>query len=459
MSDVRVGSNAVERDGDGGSGRSATTWLELRSEDRMLALVRAAVVAGSGVWTALAPIETPVRIHCAVLLGVFLVYGGVLLVCVSRWRRWSRHIYLVALIADLTLLYFLFRKTGGIASPFLPAAFMLSALTAFHYGPALGVLAACAAFGLAMLGDVGNLSLRHWSELPLVIIFAVLTAAYLGWIARREAGERREIERLHVEVSDQARDIETAYQRCREVQDDLVHSERLATIGRMSAEMAHQVRNPLSSISLNLELLEDEIASVSYCYGEESRALIGAIRQEIENLAGVTESYLRFAKLPPFRWEDVSLNDIVRDLTVFARPEIDRRGVVVSHRLDDDLPSVRVDRRQFKFALMSVFTNALDAMSGGGRLRIKTAAENGSAVLTIADTGEGIAREDLEKIFDPFFTTKQAGTGLGLSLTRRIVEAHGGRIACESIPQVGTTFSVSMPIDGHGDPEASDGRA
>jgi len=425
-------------------------WLHLRSEDRMLMLVRCAVALGLGVWTASAPVTTPVRLHCALLLGVFLTYSVVLLACVSRWPQRRRGIYLGALGADLALLYFLFRDTGGISSPFMPAAFMLSALTAFHYGPALGVLAACATFALGIASNLSSFGERHWGEYPLLVIFVVLTAAYVGWIARREAQERREIEALHDELHAQARDIEKAYRRCRQVQDDLVHSERLATIGRMSAEMAHQVRNPLSSISLNLELLEDEIRYPTEGTGEESQNLIAAIRKEIGALADVTESYLRFAKLPPFRWEDVDLNDIVRDLTVFARPEIERRGIAVTQHLEKSLPPVRIDKRQFKFALASVVTNALEAMSAGGRLRISTSASNGTINLRIADTGVGIAREDVDRIFDPFFTTKQAGTGLGLSLTRRIVEAHGARIVCESIPNVGTTFSVSLPITGRG---------
>jgi len=434
-------------------------WRQLRTEDRMLLLVRAAVVVGSGVWTAVAPISLSVRMHCAILLGVFLVYSVVVLECVSRWPRRARRIYQGALAADLVLLYLLFARTGGIASPFLPAAFLLSTLTAFHYGPILGVLAACASLGLALLCDVWRLSQRHWGEYPLVIIFAALTAGYVGWIARRENRERMEIERLHGEVVDQARRIEAAYDRCREMQDHIVHSERLATIGRMSAEMAHQVRNPLSSISLNLELLDDEMTSCPHGRSEESRHRITAIRKEIETLAEVTESYLRFAQLPPFHWERVNLNEVVRDMVVFARPQIKARDVTVTQHLDRTLPGVRIDKRQFKFALMGVLTNALDAMSAGGRLRIRTAADNGHARLLVSDTGAGIPRAHVAKIFDPFFTTKRAGTGLGLSLTRRIVEAHGGRITCESIPDVGTTFTVSLPTDVGPRQEGGDGQA
>lgn len=437
--------------------RLLEAWRELRTEEGMLVLLRAGVFVGTAVWTALAPIPQSARRHCALLLGVFLAYGLLTAWLVSRWRRRARLIYLGALGADLAFLYFLFRETGGITSPFLPAAFLLTALTAFHYGPVLGVFAASLALTLAVLSDSASLAGRHWSEFLLVFIFVTLTAAYVGHLARQEARERRDMEHLHEELRARARDVEAAYQRCTEVQDHLVHSERLATIGRMSAEMAHQVRNPLSAISLNLELIEDEISRLPEISRKEARKLITVILKEIDNLAEVTESYLRFAKLPPFRWEKANLNDIVREIVVFARPRIEQRGAKVSQRLDERLPPVRIDRRQFKFAVINVLTNALEAMSSGGRLRVKTHANNGWAELTISDTGLGIPPEEMEKIFDPFFTTKQSGTGLGLPLARRIVESHSGRIACESIPRVGTTFTISLPADGLPTEEVANG--
>jgi len=423
------------------------SWRELRTEDQMLMLVRAGMFVGAAAWTALAPEPSSVRVRCAFLLGIFLTYSVVILTLIYRWPHRGREIYLGALGADLVLLYFLFGETGGITSPFLPAAFLLSALTAFHYGPVLGVLAACAGLGLALLSDVSSVTLHHWSGFPLVLIFVTLTAAYVGWLARREAQERREIEHLHDELHERARDLEGAYRRCKEVQDHLVHSERLATIGRMSAEMAHQVRNPLSAISLNLELLEDEVSRLPNPSCGEAQNLITAILREIDNLADVTESYLRFAKLPPFRWEQVDLNEIVREIVVFARPQIEQRAIKVSRHVEEGVPPVRMDRRQFKFAVMNVLTNALEAMSAGGRLRISTQANNGTAEIIISDTGMGIPPKDMAKIFDPFFTTKQAGTGLGLGLVRRIIASHGGRIACKSIRQVGTTFTISLPIE------------
>jgi len=421
---------------------------DVRTGDHLLALLRVAVFTGGAVWTLVAPIPLMVRIRCGLLLGVFLGYGALVLWLVRRWPVRSGYVYLGALAADLAFLYFVFHQTGGMLSPFLPAAFLLAALAAVHYGPVIGVLAACASLGLAAVSDPARLGGRHWSEFPLTVIFVSLTAGYVGWLAERGARERRDIERLHEELGARAEDLSVAYEKCREMQDHLLHSERLATIGRMSAEMAHQVRNPLSSISLNLEMLEDEIRGGSALSRSEAHDLIAAIQDEIDNLVQVTESYLGFANLPPFRLEAANLNEIVQGMLVFARPQVEQRSANVTHRLEEGLPSVRVDRRQLKFAIMNVLTNALEAIPDGGRLRVRTESSNGRVDLLIADTGPGIERPDIARIFDPFFTTKQCGTGLGLSLARRIVEAHGGVISCRSVPRVGTTFRISLPRAG-----------
>ena len=170
----------------------SATWRELRTEDRMLALLRAAAFAGAAAWTAFAPMSPSVRSRCALLLGIFLAYGVALLWLVRRWPRRARATYLGALAADLGFLYFLFGATGGVASPFLPAVFLLTALTAFHYGPWLGVVSACVALMLAAVSDAAALG-GHWGEFFLIAISAILTAAYVGWLARRAAQERRDV--------------------------------------------------------------------------------------------------------------------------------------------------------------------------------------------------------------------------------------------------------------------------
>jgi two-component system NtrC family sensor kinase len=219
----------------------------------------------------------------------------------------------------------------------------------------------------------------------------------------------------------------------------LIRSERLAAVGKIAAQITHEVRNPLSSIGLNAEMLEEETSG-------EAKQLARAIVKEVDRLTEITEEYLRFARLPRPKLELEDLGAIVSSLLAFLRPELDARAVTVEARLDPALPPVAADEHQLRQALLNLLRNAVEAMGDGGRLTLTAAArDDGRAIeLTIADTGEGIAPEHLPKIFDPFFSTKEGGTGLGLALTQQIIVEHGGKIEVRSVPGRGTTFIVRL---------------
>jgi signal transduction histidine kinase len=216
----------------------------------------------------------------------------------------------------------------------------------------------------------------------------------------------------------------------------LIRSERLAAVGKIAAQITHEVRNPLSSIGLNAEMLEEETTG-------EAQKLARAIVKEVDRLTEITEEYLRFARLPRPRLEREDLGALVTSLVSFMRPELEKRGVRVEERLDPALPAVAADEHQLRQALLNLLRNAAEAMADGGTLTVAARGLPGGIVeLTIADTGEGIAPADLPKIFDPFFSTKEGGTGLGLALTQQIIVEHGGRIEVESDRGRGTTFVI-----------------
>jgi two-component system, NtrC family, sensor kinase len=221
----------------------------------------------------------------------------------------------------------------------------------------------------------------------------------------------------------------------------LIRSERLAAVGKIAAQITHEVRNPLSSIGLNAEMLEEETSG-------EARKLARAIVKEVDRLTEITEEYLRFARLPRPKLEREDLGELVMSLVAFMRQELDGRGVTVDARLEPSLPPVAADEHQLRQALLNLMRNAVEAMRDGGRLTLtaaRVADEEGRFVeLTIADTGEGIAPDHLQKIFDPFFSTKEGGTGLGLALTQQIVVEHGGKIEVRSERGRGTTFVVRL---------------
>ena len=266
-------------------------------------------------------------------------------------------------------------------------------------------------------------------------------------IARGDYGQRIE-ERGPREVADLAREFNTMGSAIQERERELVRTERLAAVGKMAAMIAHEVRNPLSSIGLNTELLEEELSQLG---GEraEARALFRAIQAEVDRLTDITETYLHFARLPKPKLQEESLTQIVRSTTDFEREPMSLRGVKLEVDLAPDLPAVLVDDAQVRQALLNLLRNAADAVAevGTGAVRVTTRTGNpGYVEVVVEDDGPGIHEELTGKIYDPFFSTKEGGTGLGLALTHQIVRDHGGTIRVDSRPGHGARFTVSLPV-------------
>lgn len=230
-------------------------------------------------------------------------------------------------------------------------------------------------------------------------------------------------------------------------QSQAVANERLAAIGKMAAHVTHEIRNPLSAIGLNIELLEEELAqSGSGEKSAEARALLAAIAREVGRLENLSEEYLRLARLPSPRMEEGNLGALVADVAQFTKKEMERAGCVVSVESGEKVPSAMYDESQLRQSLLNLLRNAREAMPDGGAIDVSVRAKGMSVVVEVADRGSGIPDEIRARVFDPFFSTKGEGTGLGLAITRRIVEAHGGTITCEPRPGGGTTFAIALPI-------------
>ena len=217
----------------------------------------------------------------------------------------------------------------------------------------------------------------------------------------------------------------------------LLRSERLAAIGRIAAQITHEIRNPLSSISLNAEELGER--------APQARDLCDAIVREVDRLAAITEEYLRFARLPKPQLQRADLNDTVRDLLDFVRPELEASGVQLSLSLSPALPRVVADVAQLRQLLLNLVRNAREAMPSGGALQVRTRGGEGSVEVEVRDTGPGIPEERVARIFDPFFTTKERGTGLGLAMAQEIAQEHGGQLYCDTSPGEGTSFTLRLP--------------
>ncbi len=225
---------------------------------------------------------------------------------------------------------------------------------------------------------------------------------------------------------------------------ELVQAERLATIGKMAAHITHEVRNPLSSISLNLELLEEEVAAGGP--SADTAQLVSAIRGEVERLSRVAEQYLAAARNPRLELEPEDVGELTRECCAFVGPELERAGIRSRIEIGPDLPRAEVDEGQLRQALVNLLRNAREAMPTGGELGVSVApTQDGGLAICVDDDGQGVPAALRDRIFEPFSTTKAGGTGLGLAVTRAIVEAHGGSIHCQPRTPRGTRFRIVLP--------------
>ncbi len=249
------------------------------------------------------------------------------------------------------------------------------------------------------------------------------------------------------EIGELAHTFEDMVDAIRRARKEVVQAERLATIGKMAAHITHEVRNPLSSISLNLELLEDELSSPG-TQGDESAQLVVAIKKEVERLSQIAEQYLSAVREPKLSLVRESVDDVVRECHAFVQPELERAGIDSRVVIEGSIPKVDIDEAQLRQALVNLIRNAREAMDTGGEVVLTVLRDGPSVSICVDDDGPGIPDDVRATIFDPFYTTKRHGTGLGLAVTKSIIEAHGGRLSCEARPSSprGTRFRIALPV-------------
>jgi len=230
-------------------------------------------------------------------------------------------------------------------------------------------------------------------------------------------------------------------QKIQKQQTELLQSERLAAVGQLSAEVVHEIRNPLNAISLNIDWLENELGGKEPEIGKT----IVSISREIQRLNEITESYLVRARVPVHDRQKTPVNEILSEILNFSREEDRSRNIEIETELSDSEIYLETDPGRLKQAFLNILKNAREAMPNGGKLRIKTERKENTYRVQFVDTGHGMNESTQKKSFQPFFTTKAGGTGLGLMLTKSIAEEANGSLECESQLGKGTTFTLQFP--------------
>ncbi|HGY56266.1 MAG TPA: PAS domain-containing protein [Caldithrix abyssi] len=229
----------------------------------------------------------------------------------------------------------------------------------------------------------------------------------------------------------------------RSLEKQIQRSERLASLGRMAAGIAHEIRNPLGSIKGFAQYFRNKFAE-----GSEDRNYASVMIDEVDRLNRVIQDLLNFAKPQEPHLSSVDIRSVIRHSLKLAQPDIKAKRIkIVENFLPDPPPFIRADADMLTQVFLNLFLNAIEAMEKEGQLEIGMNTDGNKINITIRDNGSGISQENLSKIFDPFFTTKKEGTGLGLAIVYRIVENHNGSIEVESEPGEGTTFHLVFSID------------
>jgi signal transduction histidine kinase len=245
------------------------------------------------------------------------------------------------------------------------------------------------------------------------------------------------------------RRIRHADYRRNEAIQSIAYTDKMASLGRIAAGVAHEINNPLAIINENAGLLKDLI-SIKREHIETDRLLKIAetVLKSVARCSAITHRMLGFAKRMEPRTESISLGPLLEEVLSFQGREADYRNIVISLAVPEDLPAIESDRGQLQQVFLNILSNAYAAVNDGGRIDVSVKLEDESTVaVTISDNGPGIPREHLGHIFEPFFSTKaEHGTGLGLSITFGIVEKLGGRIGVHNNAYGGASFTVRLPV-------------
>ncbi len=409
----------------------------LDAEATVFALLRALTLVGGVTALLIVPLRPEHRLHLTPLLVGFVIYKALLFAVLLRWTSRAREVFLATLAADLGVVFLLVWFTGGGDSHFYLLFFLLVALNAHYFGPAIGLLAAALASALLGLANWLAPPPAPWTYVGSRALLLGLLGLALGHVAARERAARARAEALH-------REKDAAMAR-------LARAEQLAAVGRLSAKMAHEVRNPLGAINLDAEMLTDILRDAPGPSMAEAREIAREIRDEVRALAALTDEYLVAARLRRPRPEKESLNDLAADLVAFLRATAERQGVALDLDLDPALPLLPLDRAMVRQAAHNIVRNSLEMLPHGGRVVVGTRGDAESAVLSVVDSGPGVDPAAAPHLFEPFFTTKARGTGLGLSIALQVAREHGGDVVWRNRPEGGTEFDIRLPLGGAAD--------
>jgi signal transduction histidine kinase len=389
-----------------------------------LPLLRVLAIVLGALWIALTPPADPRRGAVATALLAFALYSAAVIAALWAWPPAVLRRSTVVLLGDIAFALVLIALSGGAGSTLFLALLLIAGLHSYYHGMRRGIAGGLVvATGYVFVswptldGEIANVVVR--------LATLVGTVVGIGILADLEANERRKVTTLTASVN---------------------QAEKLAALGTLAAGIAHEINNPIGVITSRVELMR--LDADAHHLPKEVRDDLDVVHRHARRVARITQGLLSFARKSSHKRTSVDLNQIVDETLVLLEHPLTRGGVTIATSRALVLPRITGDPNALQQVLVNLLTNARDAITGPGRIEVRThVSPDGHEVrLSVHDTGPGIPPETLPRIFDPFFTTKAEGTGLGLAISYGIVRDHGGTIAVDSRRDHGTTFTVTLPV-------------
>jgi two-component system sensor histidine kinase HydH len=348
---------------------------------------------------------------------------------------------IISFLIKLALWYVLMGWTDGIQSPY----YWLMLLPVMSAATSLGLVGLVAAVVLACGAYLSFLLFLHGrpiSDWPVLILF-LATFPIAGFLTYELLEENRAATRRAQRAAEQ---LAEANRHLQEAEAQVRRSERLAALGQLSAGLAHEIRNPLSTIKASAEMLFKNVEAD----GAVSHELAGFISSEVDRTNALVTRFLDFARPLTLRLEKTEITEVIDEAVAEVEKHTPPQDVSIYKNYSPDIAPLLLDRQLIERVLYNLLLNAAQASPPQGNVTVKTRQLGDTVEIDVIDRGSGIAPKDRESIFNPFFTTKSSGVGLGLAIVSKIVDEHGGQITVESEPGAGSVFRVFLPVRENG---------
>ena len=420
--------------------KAAEKFLERFSVgDRSFFILRLATILGGIAWLSLAPLSTEEKAGLVRALIAFSAYSIFLYVFILLRPTWLTTIYLISLLLDMIFVFTLVNLHPDFTSSFFLGYYMLTALHSFYFGVGFGLFVALISCFLYYLNIQSLMYQIHWTDLVLRMVFLFPIAVPLGLLSQNLRKKTSEIERLNL-------DLNKSLDSLTRMQKKLVEHEKLSALGRFTADVAHEIRNPLTAIGGIARRLEKRLVDDT-----KEKNYSSLIISETTRLENILRDVLTYSEKDQNHFEKYDLNKTLSEAAPFFCDTCLEKKIKLNECYINELPQIYMHPDHVKQAVGNIILNGIEAMPDGGTLSINSNIEKENDInwltVSITDTGEGIPHESLGYIFEPFHSTKITGigTGLGLPITHKIMEEHRGFIRVTSEPGRGSMFKLYFP--------------